>query len=302
MSLYNDVSRSLASSGLTGSVSSGLDSALGTVSKAIGGALGGGPLANTVATIGTGMAKNAVMAQVNKAIPMQVRGAVNAGARIAGDLMAGDWNSAGMRLLDSGLLDQFIPGMGGVASQAAYWGRPTPLFGGLSPTEARQLSEESQAITRARRNLFLIEVSSALQGDVSSAFNMFVQDLDYSPFTLSGDKRKVGAATIDSVIGGEPTELRMTTLDDKQGTIKRWFRDHQAAVAGEDGTVGVPGAYAVTIKVVHAFITRASSRGGYEDIGLFRPVNMDMSLSRREDALAELTMTFTQLDTHMKAP
>lgn len=301
MSLYNDVSKTLASKGLTGGISSSLDSALGGVAKSAAGALGGGILANTVANIGVGMAKNAAMAQVNKAIPMKLRGRIDAASRIAGDLMTGDWNSAGMRLLDSGMLDKFIPGMGGVSSQAAYWGRPTPLFGGLSPTEARSISEESINTARARKNLFLIEVSSALSGDSSQPFNMFVTDLDYAPFTLTGEKRKVGGATLDAVTGSDPMELRMTATDDKVGTLKRWFRDHQAAVAAEDGTVGVPGNYAVRIKIVHAFVTKDSNRGGYEDIGNFRPANLELSLSRREDALAELQMTFTQLDTFMQA-
>lgn len=301
MSLYNDVSKGLAQKGLIGGISSSLDSALGNVAKTAAGALGGGALANTVAKIGVGMAKNAAMAQVNKAIPMKLRGQLGAASRIAGDLMAGDWNSAGMRLLDSGMLDNLIPGMGGVASQVAYWGRPTPLFGGLSPTEARAIAEASQNTPRARKNLFLIEVSSSLMGDSSEAFNMFVTDLDYAPFTLTGEKRKVGGATIDAVTGSDPVELRMTATDDKVGTLKRWFRDHQAAVAAEDGTVGLPDNYAVRIKVVHSFVTQSSNRGGYEDIGKFRPANLEISLSRREDALAELQMTFTQLDTFMKA-
>jgi hypothetical protein len=53
--------------------------------------------------------------------------------------------------------------------------------------------------------------------------------------------------------------------------------------------------YAITIKVVHAFITRGSSRDGYEDIGMFRPVNMAVSLSRREDGLEEMQMSFSQV-------
>lgn len=301
MSLYNDVSKTLASKGLTGGISSSLDSALGGVAKSAAGALGGGILANTVANIGVGMAKNAAMAQVNKAIPMKLRGRIDAASRIAGDLMTGDWNSAGMRLLDSGALDKLIPGMGGLSAQATYWGRPTPLFGGLSPTEARTIFEESINTARARKNLFLIEVSSALSGDSSQPFNMFVTDLDYAPFTLTGEKRKVGGATLDAVTGSDPMELRMTATDDKVGTLKRWFRDHQAAVSAEDGTVGVPGNYAVRIKIVHAFVTKDSNRGGYEDIGNFRPANLELSLSRREDALAELQMTFTQLDTFMQA-
>ena len=95
-------------------------------------------------------------------------------------------------------------------------------------------------------------------------------------------------------------ELRLTTIDDQQGTLKRWFAAHHGAAAPRDGTVGVPDSYAITIKVVHAFITRGSNRGGYEDIGMFRPANMALSLSRREDGLEEVQMSFSQLDTFMR--
>lgn len=301
MSLYGDASKALQQGGVMGSVSSGLDSYLGAASKSIAGALGGSALANTAAKIATGMAKNAAMKQVNKAIPMQYRHAVDTAGRMAGDILAGDIQGAGMRALQSGLLDKYIPGMGGVASQVAYWGRPTPLFGGLTPEEARRMSEESIRTPRERKNIFMIEVSSRLQGDVSGVFNLMTMDVDYAPFTITGDKLRIGGATSDTVTGGEPVEMRITALDDKLGTVKRWFEAHQAAVVAQDGTVGLPAQYAITIKIVHSFLTRDSGRGGYEDIGVFRAQNLDCSLSRREDALSELQMTFTQLDTFKAA-
>lgn len=301
MSLYGEASKALQGGGVFGGISSGLDSYLGAASKSIAGAMGGGALANTAAKIATGMAKNAAMKQVNKAIPMQYRYAVDTAGRMVGDIMRGDLEGAGMRALQSGLLDQYIPGMGGVASQVAYWGRPTPLFGGLTPEEARRMADESIRTPRARKNIFMVEVSSRLKGDVSSVFNMMALDLDYAPFTISGEKRRIGGATTDAVTGGEPVELRVTVFDDKVGTLKRWFEAHHAAVSAQDGTVGVPAEYAITIKIVHAFLTRDSNRGGYEEVGVFRAQNMDCSLSRREDALSELQMTFTQLDSFYKA-
>lgn len=130
---------------------------------------------------------------------------------------------------------------------------------------------------------------------------MFCTSLDYSPTTISGEKKKVGAASIDIVQSADPVELRMTTMDNKAGFIKRWFEDHCSAAAATDGTVGVPGKYAVKIKVVHAFISKASNQGGYENIGLFRPANMEISLSRQDSGMQELSLTFSQLDTFMEA-
>jgi hypothetical protein len=135
---------------------------------------------------------------------------------------------------------------------------------------------------------------------MSQRFNLFATEVEYEPFIVAGEKRRVGGAVIDAVQGAEHVELRLTTIDDQQGTLKRWFAAHHGAAAARDGTVGVPDSYAITIKVVHAFITRGSNRGGYEDVGMFRPANMAVSLSRREDGLEEVQMSFSQLDTFMR--
>lgn len=298
MSLYNNVARSLSSRGLLGSIRSGLDSALGGAAASVSGALGGGRLAQAVTSIGANMAENAAMNLANKYLPLTAQRALDVTAGAIGDLMAGDWNSAGLRLLDSGLLNDLLPGMSGVASQSRYWGSATPLFGGITPTEARRIYEEMRGQSLAKKNLWLLEVSSPLQGD-QARFNLFATDVEYAPFIVTGEKRRIGGALTDAVQGGEAVELRLTTMDDQAGTLKRWFAAHYGAVSAQDGTVGVPASYAIKIKLVHAFITAESNRSGYQDIGLYRPANLDVSLSRREDGLEELQMTFSQLDTFM---
>jgi len=300
VSLYNNIADSLSSSGLFGSIRSGLDSALGGVASAASDALGGGLLAQAVTSMGKSAGVNAGMNLVNKYIPIQAQRAVNVGAGAIGDVLNGDWSAAGLRVLDSGLLNSVFPGMSGVAAQTMYWGSPTPLWGGISPTEARQIYDQLRGESLAKKNLWLLEVSSRLAGDTSQRFNLFATEVEYSPFIISGDKRRVGGAVLDAVQGAEPVELRVTTMDDKQGSIKSWFAAHHGATAARDGTVGVPDSYAITFKIVHAFITRGSNQGGYEDIGLFRTGNLDVSLSRREDGLEEVQMTFSQLDTFMR--
>lgn len=300
MSLYNNIADSLSSNGLIGSINAGVKSTLGGVAGAAASALGGGKLAQTAANMGQSMASNAAMNLVNKYVPLKVQGALNTGAGAVGDLLNGDWNSAGVRLLDSGLLNDLLPGMGGVASQTRYWGAATPLFGGISPNEAKGIYDEMRGQRLGKKNLWLIEVSSRLQGDASQRFNLFATEIEYEPFNLTSEKRRAGGAVVDSVQGAEAVELRLTTMDDQSGTLKKWFAAHHGVAAARDGTVGVPDTYAITIKIVHSFITRSSNRGGYEDIGLFRPANLALSLSRREDGLQELQMSFSQLDTFMR--
>jgi len=290
MSLYNNVSASLSAGG-------GLLSGSGSVSSRISAQvnkLGGGALAQ----MGAGLAGGAAQSLANKYAPPQVQNFVNTGAAVREAWMNGDWQGAGATALGAAL-NALTPHLSGLAAQAAYWGRPTPLLGGLTPTAARAIYDQMRWQKLARKNLWLIEVSSALAGNFSQRFNMFATDLEYSPYIVSGNKRQLGGAVGDGVQGCEATELRLTTLDDDQGTIKRWFAMHHAQVVAQDGTVGVPSSYAIQFKVVHAFITQDSRRGGYEDIGLFRPANLDVSLSRREQAMEELQMTFSQMDTFM---
>ncbi len=300
MSLYDNVAESLSNQGLTGSVRSGLDSVLGRVAAPAVKAMGGGNLARTVTGIGQSMASNAAMNLVNKYVPIRSQYAINTGAGMVGDLMHGNWDAAGMRLLSSGLLDKLLLGISGAASQTLYWNMPTPLFGGISPTEAKRIYDDMRGQRLSKKNLWLIEVSSKLQGDASQRFNLFATDIEYAPCTIVSEKRKVGGAVVDSVQGSEPVELRMTTLDDQSGSLKKWFAAHHHAAASHDGTVGVPAHYAIRIRIVHAFITASSNRAGYENVGLFRPASIELGLSRRENGLQEVQMTFSQIDTFMR--
>ncbi len=194
------------------------------------------------------------------------------------------------------ILDKLRPGMGNALSQERFWNSNNPLFGGITPKQAKQIYDAAQADPRARKNLWLLQVHSELAG-YEDRFNLFATEVEYSPYNVSGEKRHVGMATVDAVTGNEPVEMRITTLDDMDGNLKRWFAAHSRAVSAKDGTVGVPADYAVMIHVIHGRVVRDTD--GYWTGGLFRPTGIDLSLSRREDGLQELQMTFTQLDSFL---
>lgn len=246
------------------------------------------------------MASSAAMSAASKYVPSSVNKLINNSGKIGGALMNGDLLGAAGGLLNTGILNGVLGKLAGPLKQARYWATPTPLFGGISPAMAKAMHQESMGIEYAQKNLFIIEVSSLIGGDFSSRFNMLASSVDYNPTTITGNKIKIGGATTDSVQSSEPTELTITTLDDSYGSIKAWFNDHAHAVVSSDGTVGLPAFYAIKIKIVHAVIeSPLFSLGGYEDIGLYRPAVLSLSLSRSEDALQEITMTFSQLDTFM---
>lgn len=298
MSLFNKTSESLTKQGGIVAITPEIGGLIGKAGSSLTSALGGGPLAAATVGIGEVMAGNAVQGAINERVPAVVRNAMNVGGGIVGDLMQGDWQDAGLRALDSSLIDGLFPDHGGARSQARYWATRTPLFGGITPKEAKAIYDTSRAESFAKKNLWLLEVTNAA-GVTEGKFNLFATEVEYAPFNITGEKRRVGAACIDAVTGGEAVELRIVTLDDAEGTLKKWFALQCALVEHRDGTVGLPDQFKVGIRIMHGVISR-TQRVAYEDKGLFRPTGIEYSLSRREDGMQELAMTFTQLDTFMR--
>ena len=121
MSLYNNVSNFLSNRGLlTGSGIASVGSVTDSIGNRAANLLGGGELAHAAGKIGGAMARNVVINEVNKHIPIQAHRGINVATGVVGDIMRGDANAAGLRILDSGLLNEVLPGMSGIASQAMY--------------------------------------------------------------------------------------------------------------------------------------------------------------------------------------
>jgi hypothetical protein len=194
----------------------------------------------------------------------------------------------------AGLL-RFLPGER--IANVRFLNSISPLWGGITALQAKRIYKEAQYAGHVKKNLFLLKVNSP-GWDASKNFNLFATDIEYSPFIISGEKTKVGGAVLDRAEGCEPVELTITTFDDQQGTLKDWFSAHHAAIAHKDGTLGVPADYAVKIEICHGIIME-DLKPAWSDIGQFRPSNLNVSLSRREDALEELQMTFSQMHTFM---
>lgn len=166
------------------------------------------------------------------------------------------------------------------------------------PEKARY--REFIALSRARKNHFIIQIESNLTGNFSKKMNLFVTDIDLNPMNISGEKRRVGGTFVDAPTGAEATEIRITTMDDKEGTIKKWFERHCAAVVASDGAFGVPADYGVRITVLHAVVDGEDSTSAFKNSGLYRAATYELQLSRREQAMQEVNLTFTQLDSFMR--
>lgn len=218
--------------------------------------------------------KLAVPAKLNKFVPATR-------ALLGGDL-AGAANS---------VLDQLL----GSALGFSLEGAQSSLVGGITLAEARQRFDEFAAIDHAKKNLWHISVEN-LSAGAAPDMNLFATEVSYAPIGLTGEAIRIGSGSFDKVDGSERVEMRITTLDDKDGTIKRWHADLTARAARPDGTFGLPIEYLVRITVTHAFIDEGVGNA-YVDTYVMRPGPMEYDHSRRDDALQELQFTMVQFDT-----
>jgi len=76
--------------------------------------------------------------------------------------MQGNFDTAVFRILDSGLIDKYLKGQGGTKWQERFLTTKNPLLGGLTPALVKQLIEQTQNTKFAKKNLFLIEITSNL--------------------------------------------------------------------------------------------------------------------------------------------
>lgn len=158
----------------------------------------------------------------------------------------------------------------------------------------------TSAVNQAINSIPVLNALSDKGGGMTSNFNMLATEVNYTPFSLEGDQYNVGSAIIDGVKSSQQAEISITTMDDEQGTIKRFFKQQASAIIHKDGTVGVLLDGLVQIRVLHAFVSDSINRGGFEETIIARPVGIEYDLSRREDAMQEFTMRFIQTDTFIQ--
>lgn len=176
----------------------------------------------------------------------------------------------------------------------------TPLLGGITLREAREIFDKTSQIDYAKKNLWCLSITDLQPATENpSMINFLATDVGYAPITIAGEAVRVGSGSFDTVQNSEHIEMRVTTMDDSYGSLKRWFEERSAKLAHPDGTFGLPVDYLFKIKVVHAFIAQdaAGAVMAKVDNYVMRPAGIEYDLSRREDAMQELQMSFAQFDT-----
>lgn len=189
---------------------------------------------------------------------------------------------------------------------AGQWA-PAPLFGGLSLAQYRELFVATAMTEKEWRNLWHIAIEEVKTSPESpegvGVLNLLALDVSFNAATMPGEAERIGSANLDNLSGTDRVDLRLTTLDDARGTIKRWFLGKSDQAARLDGTFGLPAEYLVVVTIRHMDVAATSTPSQrMHQRWLMRPAGMEVELSRRAPELTELQLSFTQFDTFMQAP
>lgn len=195
--------------------------------------------------------------------------------------------------------------------------QPNELLGWMTPRQVAEIQKKVREVGPVRKNVFCIRIEDPnppameIEGGaagvgVAGMFDLLALDVSYSPASITGDKVAIGSAMMDKVTGTEAVEIQVTTIDDETGTLKRWFERKCGQVANRDGTFNPQGRYAFNMEIVHGLphdhgtspsLPADKVARAYSDRYRIRPVSIQYEMSRRDQALQELQMTFTQVDT-----
>lgn len=186
--------------------------------------------------------------------------------------------------------------LGGLAGAAAYLG--SSQIGGAIGKMAG--SAVSSAVGKVLGGGVSLPANSVGQIAVNS-FDMLAMDVSYSDGVTS-DQQMIGGTFIDKVTGAAPVEFQITTMDDEAGSIKRWFEGKLMQIRHRDGTMGLPAEYVFTVEIVHAIASPdvPNEHLAYRKISRVRASTMQVDLSRRDQALSEIQLTFAEFDPYMR--
>lgn len=177
------------------------------------------------------------------------------------------------------------------------------LFGGITLERARELHRQAAQQKFTGKKIWHVHVDSPIpvgSETETERFNLFCTAAEYSPVTLTGERRQVGASFTQSLTGAEGVELRLTTMDSSDGEIKRWFQALSALAAPPDGTINPPARYATRFIIRHGVVDLESiPPDAFREQALFQPASIETSLNRAESGPQELSLSFTQLDGFM---
>lgn len=256
----------------------------GQISNKIGG--GGsllGRVGNRVAHTAVNVAGNEITRRV--ANPM-----MNAAQAV--DKKLAEIRRKGLKLLGLNAFDNFNPSDDAMS-----------LAGGLSMWDMLDIHARTNGDDLSRKNFYILEIndrsraSPVINGEKYSQFNLLTTSLSFNSFDIQGESIPIGSVELDKLGSNAKTVLNLTCYDDKWGTIKQWAALKSQVMTGSDGTFLPPVYYCFEVRIV--FGTNIPDPKFYEQIYLMRVQTMPHELTRQENGLEELNLTFSQVDTFM---
>lgn len=176
-------------------------------------------------------------------------------------------------------------------------------MGNLSIWQAWQNYKLMNVDGLSRKNFFVLEINDRTSGAPTSngnrhsQFNLLCTSLSFTSFDIQSEAVQMGSVELDKPSANAKTTLNLTVLDDEFGTIKRWAERKAQMIAASDGTFMPPAYYVFEVRIV--FGSNIADSAFYEQIYLMRVQTLPHELSRTEQGLEELQLTFTQTDTFM---
>lgn len=219
---------------------------------------------------------------------------------IARRILSGDIDGA----IDQAVSERFgLARTGGPMGEGwARVGGPSRLLGGITPKRVKQIYQQMAGIEYAKKNLWVLRITDLRpqRGDEFSSINLFAVDVAHSQYAINSNDTRLGSGHFNVPDNGAPVEVRVTSLDDSYGSVKRWFRDRHLRVCRPDGTHGLPINYLMLCEIVHAVIDEVEDKSdAYADRIICRAGSIETDLSRSEDALQQLQFSLVEHDSFL---
>lgn len=210
-------------------------------------------------------------------------------ARVAGNLLNGNFDSAANGLMDRLLGTSSLSGLNGLGGVAT--GNGNVALAGSTWGTLYSMYQEAQAAQRQRSNLWHVVVEPI--GKINPPrINLLATEFNYNGVQLGYDTKKIGSGFTQVPTGADPIELSLTTYD-VDGEIQAWFEQLKNVAVHEDGTFGLPTEYANKFTITHGAIEEGH---GYTKSFVLLPVSCQVTGNRKVEEFTELNLTFTQYE------
>lgn len=89
----------------------------------------------------------------------------------------------------------------------------------------------------------------AVEVDGMSGIEFFVKDITYGKYTIETEAKRIGANEYNIPVARTAQAVTMMVRDTNIGIVHDWFESCVANVINDDGTVNLPGAYLMNIRI-----------------------------------------------------